>query len=69
MIETVNDLVAELGGTAKAAIALNVTPQYVSKMKRIGYVPSPQIIKVQRIARRKRWSLADSLFEAEESTG
>ena len=63
MIETVNELATALGGTSKMAALLNVTPQAVSKMKRKGYVPPRHVLRVQELAKRKRWKLADALFE------
>ena len=63
MIETVEALVTEMGGTMQAAKFFGITPQAVSKMKRKGYVPSRHLLRLQRYAKRKRWKLADELFE------
>ena len=61
-IETVSDLIDALGGVTAAAKGLDVVPSAVTNWRRRGYVPSLQILKIQRLAKRKRWKLADELF-------
>lgn len=63
MIENIDDLIDALGGTTKAAKFLDVTKSAVSHMKRSGRLPYRHVIKVQRHAQRKRWKLADTVFE------
>ena len=62
-IETVSDLIDALDGPSAAGRLLEVTPSAVTNWRRRGHVPSGYVLPLQKIAKRKRWKLADSLFE------
>ena len=61
-INTVSDLIDALGGPSAAARELGVVPSAVTNWRRQGYIPGRNVIKVQQLAKRRKWKLADRVF-------
>ena len=65
MIETVNDAVAALGGTGKAAKIFGVLPSAVSNWKAAGKFPARLHYRISREFERRKLRLAESLLDSD----
>ena len=61
-ITTVEQLIAELGGTTAAARVFGRLPSAVSNWKAAGRLPKAAHYDATMVARERGWELADTLF-------
>lgn len=66
LMKTVHDIIAEMGGTRKAARLLSVPPSTVQSWKAKGRIPAERILEIEAVSGIDRSCLRPDLFGTEQ---